>query len=240
MESAKKKRRSKNSFLILLVIDLFLFLLLCATIAGGFFAAKVFAQQVKETDEAKVQTMYAKAEQAEKVNIPNALRSYTAERLTDQEAIPAYSVSEIYNLDLREPSGVTAADLELVTSDGLVGLEEAFVNAEEKYGVNCVFLMSIASLESAKGTQMFRPNNMFGYGQTGFSSKAEGINVVAKGLSTRYLDPSGSLYGGSPTVKGVNKRYAANPQWYVKVANYMEEYYSVISQRHNEALDAIN
>lgn len=87
---------------------------------------------------------------------------------------------------------------------------------------------------------MFRPNNMFGYGQTGFSSKAEGINVVAKGLSTRYLDPSGSLYGGSPTVKGVNKRYAANPQWYVKVANYMEEYYSVISQRHNEALDAIN
>ena len=78
--------------MILLVIDLFLFLLLCATIAGGFFAAKVLAQQVKETDEAKVQTMYAKAEQAEKVNIPNALRSYTAERLTDQEAIPAYSV----------------------------------------------------------------------------------------------------------------------------------------------------
>ena len=109
--------------MILLVIDLFLFLLLCATIAGGFFAAKVFAQQVKETDEAKVQAMYAKAEQAEKVNIPNALRSYTAERLTDQEAIPAYSISDIYSLDLRKPSGVTAADLELVTSDGLVGLE---------------------------------------------------------------------------------------------------------------------
>ena len=239
MESVKKKRKSKNGFLVLLIIDLFLFLLLCATIAGGFFAAKVFALQVKETDEANVQAMYAKAETAGKVNIPNALRSYTAERLTAQEAIPAYSVSEIYNLDLREPSGVTAADLKLVTSDGLVGLEEDFVNAEEKYGVNCIFLMSIASLESAKGTQMFRPNNMFGYGQTGFSSKAEGINVVAKGLSTRYLNPGGSLYGGSPTVKGVNKRYAANPQWYAKVANYMEEYYSVISQRHNEALEAI-
>ena len=77
MESVKKKRKSKNGFLVLLIIDLFLFLLLCATIAGGFFAAKVFAQQVKETDEANVQAMYAKAETAGKVNIPNALRSYT-------------------------------------------------------------------------------------------------------------------------------------------------------------------
>ena len=100
--------------------------------------------------------------------------------------------------------------------------------------------MSIASLESAKGTMMFRPNNMFGYGQSGFSSKAEGINVVAKGLSEKYLDPDGSLYSGSSTVKAVNKRYASNPQWYAKVAKYMEEYYAVISQRHTQALAQLN
>ena len=118
-----------------------------------------------------------------------------------------------------------------------MGLEDSFVKAEQKYGVNCVFLMSIASLESAKGTMMFRPNNMFGYGKTGFSSKSEGINVVASGLSSRYLKPGASLYGGSPTLQGVNKRYASNPDWYAKVGNYMKEYYAVISKRHNEALD---
>lgn len=240
MESTKKRKKTKKGFLILLILDLFFFLLLCTTITGGFYAAKVFAQQVENTDAAHVKEMYAKAEKQEEVNIPDALRSYTAKRLTKQESIPAYSISEIYNLDLREPSGVTAADLELVTSDGLVGLEDAFVNAEEKYGVNCIFLMSIASLESAKGTMMFRPNNMFGYGQSGFSSKAEGINVVAKGLSEKYLDPGGSLYSGSSTVKAVNKRYAANPQWYAKVAKYMEEYYAVISQRHTQALAQLN
>lgn len=237
MEAPIKKKKSKKGFWILLTVDIFLLLLICGSVAGGFYAAKVFAQQVEAAEAAHVAAMY---KESEEVNIPNALRSYTAKRLTKQETIPAYSISQIYELDLRNPSGVTAADLKLVTSAGLVGLEEAFVNAEEKYGVNCVFLMSIASLESAKGTMMFRSNNMFGYGNTGFSSKAEGINVVASDLSSRYLNPGGSLYGGSPTVKGVNKRYAANPQWYAKVAKYMQEYYAVISKRHNEALEKIN
>jgi beta-N-acetylglucosaminidase len=97
--------------------------------------------------------------------------------------------------------------------------------------------MSIASLESAYGTQMFRPNNMFGYGRTGFSSKQEGIMTVAKGLGTRYLPPGGSLYGGSPTLKGVNKRYAANPQWYYKVGKYMQGYYAELAAEKNGALD---
>ncbi|MCQ4637480.1 glucosaminidase domain-containing protein [Anaerovorax odorimutans] len=208
-------------------------IVICASVLGVLWAAQNLVKEAERNEAAKVEAMY---KEAKTVNIPNALRTYTADRLTKQESIPAYSIDQIYNLDLRKPSGVTAADLKLVTSAGLVGLEDAFVDAEEKYGVNCVFLMSIASLESAKGTMMFRPNNMFGYGRSGFSSKAEGINVVAKGLSTKYLKPGASLYGGSPTVKGVNKRYAANPQWYAKVGNYMKEYYAVISKRHSEAL----
>lgn len=233
MDTVKKKKNLKTRFRILLIVDILLLLLLCSSVFGVVWAAQNLVENAEKADAARVEAMY---KEAEEVNISNALRTYTAERLTKQESIPAYSLEEIYRLDLRKPSGVTAADLKLVTSQGLVGLEEAFVNAEEKYGVNCIFLMSIASLESAKGTMMFRPNNMFGYGKTGFSSKAEGINVVAKGLGTKYLKPGASLYGGSPTVKGVNKRYAANPQWYAKVGKYMVEYYSVISKRHKEAL----
>ncbi len=232
----KRRKKSKKGFWTLLVLDLLLLAVICDSVYLGYYAIGEFVRRVDAREAAAVQAMY---QEATEVDIPNALRNYTAKRLTKQETIPAYSLSQIYELDLRKPSGVTAADLKLVTTKGLVGLEDAFVNAEEKYGVNCVFLMSIASLESGKGTMMFRPNNMFGYGKTGFSSKAEGINVVAKGLSARYLNPAGGLYGGSPTVKGVNKRYAANPQWYAKVGKYMESYYAVISRRHQEALSKI-
>ena len=235
MEVSKKKKKIKKGFLLLLLLDLVL-LLFCASIFGGAVAAKKFVNDIIEREAVYTSEMY---KEAKEVNIPNALRTYTTKRLTKQETIPSYSLKQIYNLDLRNPSGVTASDLKLVTSSGLVGLEDSFVKAEEKYGVNCVFLMSIASLESAKGTMMFRPNNMFGYGKSGFSSKSEGINVVASGLSSSYLNPGASLYGGSPTVQGVNKRYASNPDWYAKVAKYMEEYYSVISKRHNEALNKI-
>lgn len=232
----KRKKRSRAGFWILLILDILLLAVICGSVALGHYAIQEFVRRVDAREAAAVSAKYEEAAQMEDVNIPNALRNYTAKRLAKQEAIPAYSISEIYSLDLRKPSGVTAAELKLVTSKGLVGLEEAFVNAEEKYGVNCIFLMSIASLESAKGTMMFRPNNMFGYGRTGFSSKAEGINVVAKGLAARYLNPGGSLYSGSPTLQGVNRRYAANPQWYAKVGAYMQEYYAVISKKHNEAL----
>lgn len=236
MDTVKKKKNFRKRFWILLFVDLLLLLLICSSAVGVIWAAQNLASQAEEKDAARVEAMY---QEATEVNIPDALRQYTADRLTKQESIPAYSLEQIYSLDLRKPSGVTEADLKLVTSQGLVGLEEAFVHAEEKYGVNCVFLMSIASLESAKGTMMFRPNNMFGYGRSGFSSKAEGIHVVAEGLSTKYLKPGSSLYGGSPTVKGVNKRYAANPQWHAKVGKYMVEYYAVISKRHKEALSRI-
>ena len=228
---------NKKSLKFLLALDLLLFALLCASVLGGILFAKSFAQQVEKKNAAQAAAM---AKQAQEVDLPNALRTYTAQRLIKQESIPAYSMEQLYKLDLRKPSGVSAADLKLVTSHGLVGLEEAFVKAEQKYGVNCVFLMSIASLESAKGTMMFRDNNMFGYGRSGFSSKAEGINVVASGLSSKYLRPGASLYGGSPTLKGVNRRYAANPQWYAKVGKYMKQYYAVISKRHKEALKKIN
>ena len=142
-------------------------------------------------------------------------------------------------MDLRTPSGATEADLKQVTRAGLVGLEDTFLEAEEKYGVNAIFLISIASVESGYGTQMYRPNNMFGYGGKSYPSKEACIMDVAQGLSSRYLQPGASLYGGSPTLSGVNKRYAANPQWDTKVGKYMKSYYDIIAPYHNQTLQKI-
>lgn len=175
---------------------------------------------------------------AKDVDISNALRKSAVNKVIAKESIPAYSTSQIMSMDVSQPSGVSVSDLKLVTAGNLVGLEESFYKAEQDYGVNCLFVMAIASHESANGTICFRPNNMFGFGSSGFSSKAECIDVVARALANNYLSTSGSLYSGK-TISDVNKRYAASTTWDDKVARNMTNYYSVISQHHNAALEKL-
>lgn len=179
-----------------------------------------------------------KADEAHSVDISDYLRKSAVTKVIANESFPSYSTSEIMKMDVSKPSGVSVSDLKLVTAGNLVGLEEAFWQAEQDYGVNCLFVMAIASHESANGTMCFRPNNMFGFGSSGFSSKAECIDVVSRALANNYLSSSGSLYSGK-TISSVNKRYAASTTWDDKVARNMTRYYSVISQHHNAALEKL-
>lgn len=230
---SKLKGQDKNTKKLLRT-DLILFAIIVVSIIVGLVVANSLVDNAKAANEQKIAEMEANIKE---VKLADSLYSMAADQVIDAVAVPTYSLDELYALDLREKTGFTANDLAKITRKGLVGCEEAFVKAEETYGVNSIFLISIASLESAHGTMMFRPNNMFGYGRTGFSSKEECIMTVAKGLGTRYLPPGGSLYGGSPTLKGVNKRYAANPQWYYKVGKYMQGYYAELAAEKNSALD---
>lgn len=218
----------------LVIADIILLVVIIGTIAAGLAVANSIVDKANAANQQKIAEMQ---ENIKEVKLAESLYSMAADKVIDDVAVPTYTLDELYALDLREKTGFTAEDLKVITRKGLVGCEEAFVKAEETYGVNSIFLVSIASLESAHGTMMFRPNNMFGYGRTGFSSKEECIMTVAKGLGTRYLPPGGSLYGGSPTLKGVNKRYAANPQWYYKVGKYMQGYYAELAAEKNGALD---
>lgn len=178
------------------------------------------------------------AQAASEVDLAGTLRASTVDSVLEGETFPSYSVSQIMSLDVSQPSGVTVSDLELVTTGGLSGLEEAFYQAEQDYGINCLFVMAIAAHESANGTICFRPNNMFGYGSSGFSSKAEGIDVVSRALANSYLSPGGSLYSGK-TISSVNKRYAASTTWDDKVAANMARYYSTISSHRNAELEKL-
>ena len=103
---------------------------------------------------------------------------------------------------------------------------------------NCLFVMAIASLESANGTMCFKPNNMFGFGSRGFSSKSECVDVVARSLEYNYLTPGGSLYNGT-RITDVNKRYAASSTWDNKVCRNMARYYATIAPAHNAQLEKL-
>lgn len=205
-----------------------------------FFAGLLGTAEMIRADSAKASSIMAEegASAASNVDLAGALRTSTVNAVIENESIPAYSASQVMQLDVSKKSGVTLSDLKLVTKGNLVGLEEAFLKAEQDYNINCLFVMAIASLESANGTICFKPNNMFGYGNTGFSSKAEGIDVVSRALAQNYLSPGGSLYSGK-TISDVNKRYASSSTWDDKVAKNMASYYSVISENHNAALNKL-
>lgn len=226
----------KRSYVKVVLLSAAVLIVAIAAFALGIYAAAEDIRQ-EASNASKILTEEG-ASAATDVDLANALRTSTVDKVIEDKSIPSYSVSQVMQLDVSQPSGVTASDLKLVTKGGLVGLEDAFVKAEQDYGVNCLFVMAIAAHESANGTMCFKPNNMFGFGSSGFSSKAECIDVVSRALANNYLSPSGSLYSGK-TISSVNKRYAASTTWDDKVASNMASYYSVISRNHNAALDKL-
>lgn len=241
MESRKKtvyviNRKYSRHFVKIAAVAVFV-LMLCA---GLFFAGIYVAAEDIRSDAAKASRMLTEegAASARDVDLADALRTSTVNRVINDKYIPAYTTAQVMAMDVSKPSGVTADDLKLVTTGGLAGLEDAFCQAEQDYGINCLFVMAIAAHESANGTMCFAANNMFGYGTSGFSSKAEAIDVVSKALANSYLSPGGSLYSGK-TISDVNKKYAASTTWDDKVAKNMVSYYSTISKSRSAALDRL-
>ena len=175
---------------------------------------------------------------AQEIDLANTLRETTVEYVIEEEEIPAYTYAQVQAMDMSIPSGVTVDDLKLVTRYKLVGTEETLYNLEQEYNLNCLFLLAIASHESAYGTAQFRPNNVCGYGGKGFSSVNECLETVGRALANSYLSPSGAYYKGS-TIAAVNRTYAADGSWNVKVARKVAYFYQVISENHNAQLEKL-
>lgn len=232
MDNIKKRFISPQAIIIIISVLIFSAVLL-------FVGMKLSVDKITSMAMSADQTLASqKSGEAHDVYFSDQLRETVVKKVIKEESFPSYSTSQIMQLDVSKPSGASVSDLKLVTAGNLVGLEEAFWQAEQDYGVNCLFVMAIASHESANGTMCFRPNNMFGFGTSGFSSKAECIDVVSQALANNYLSTSGSLYSGK-TISDVNKRYASSTTWDDKVARNMTRYYSVISQHHNAALEKL-
>jgi len=214
-------------------------LILAASAALAVWGMNTAIHQINASAaKANAQLVEKSKSTAKDVEIASTLRKSTVKKVIKEESFPSYTNAQIRSLDVSKPSGASVSDLKLVTQGNLRGLEEAFWQAEQDYDVNCLFVMAIAAHESANGTICFKPNNMFGYGSSGFSSKAECIDVVSRALANNYLSTSGSLYSGK-TIASVNRRYAASTTWDDKVANNMTRYYATISQHHNAALEKL-
>lgn len=132
----------------------------------------------------------------------------------------AIGKTEALETDLTTPCGYSAAELSKGLSGELFLLAEEFFAAEEKYGVNALFLCAVAALESGWGRYCFRQNNIFGWSGKDFENKAECVDFVSSKIAEHYLSSEGKYYNGK-TLSGVNVCYNGNVFWETKVAEIM-------------------
>ena len=158
------------------------------------------------------------------------------------------------NMDLTLPSGLTIDQFKKVLSGNsedtqgvLASNAEYFYYAERQYGINGIFLASMAIHEGGWGTSKIANDkkNLFGYGAYDsdpyggamtFDTYAEGIDLVARVLAKTYLYPAGTdIYDGliatgtyynGPTLAGVNTRYASDKNWANGIFRWMSYLYN--------------
>ena len=143
--------------------------------------------------------------------IPLALSKTEAFAMTKEEAL---------SYVLTEKSEYSPEELSKGLCWELISLSDDFIHAEQKYGVNAVFLAAVAALESGWGRYCFKENNIFGWSGKSFESKAECIDFVASKIAEHYLSEEGKYYNGK-TLSGVNICYNGNGFWEEKIAEIM-------------------
>jgi beta-N-acetylglucosaminidase len=192
------------------------------------------AEQLEKTQE-KYDSLFEEAQKAydEKQKLQQEVENLKAfkEKVKREQSVSRGLSRVTYGASSRVDvkSGVTANLLnKAFVGTEMEGLGQAFVDAENTYEINAIFLASIAALESGWGKYDIGRNNLFGFGAhdgnegnaTAFSSKGESIMKVAKALRRDYLNSDGRYFGGA-TPQGINKKYCSSDQWKYKVTNIM-------------------
>ncbi|MET3683008.1 beta-N-acetylglucosaminidase [Alkalibacillus flavidus] len=133
----------------------------------------------------------------------------------------------------------------------LEGLGDAFIKAQEEYGVNALFLMSLAVHESAWGTSNIAQdkNNLFGlnasdndpYGNADeFESFEESVMYAGYFIKNGYLNPDDYRYEGpfaGNKTFGLNVRYASDPYWGQKIAGHMYRADKYLGEKDRQLLE---
>lgn len=170
------------------------------------------------------------------------------------------SVSDIttrpyLDLDLRKPANITSQDIvdyfnRVKPSSPLKNYAQNFINVQNKYGVNALYLVAHAIWETGwGGSNLIKyKNNLYGYGAYDvcpftcgyyFPTIENSIEAVAYMVRTSYLTPDGPYYYSEygSTLRGMNVRYATDQNWKYGIANLMEsmdsydgKYYSTVSE----------
>lgn len=149
------------------------------------------------------------------------------ETFADETLITPYEYAPC--ADLTVLSGCTAEELEaLLAGSGLEGLGECYAEKEQTHGINALFLISVAQLESGFGKSKLAENcnNLGGIkngsdGYMEFPTKQDCVEYQATLLRDDYLDENGKYFEGK-TAKDVSQSYCGGSEsWYTQVESLM-------------------
>jgi len=159
-------------------------------------------------------------------------------------------------LSLRTNTNYTAEDLDrfmehFSPDSPLIGLGEHFIEAQEEYDINGLYLLSHAIHESFWGKSKIAKdkNNLFGinasddnpYGNADeFKSYEANIMYVAEFVSEKYLTPGNFRYYGDflgNKAEGMNVKYASDPYWGQKIAGWMYKADQYLGSKDRNLLD---
>lgn len=158
---------------------------------------------------------------------PDVISDAISEKTSENQIQKNLTLS--VNSDLRVASNVTSEEIDkMLEGTKLHGLGSAFVEAEQKYGVNALYMMGLACLESGFGNSAFaqKRNNLYGWNAvdsnpnnaSSFTSKKEATLYVASKLQSNYLTEGGVYYEGySP--RAVDVHYCTDKAHADKIVN---------------------
>ena len=188
----------------------------------------------KLLEEAERLSKIKKQQEEERLRLEEERRKQEEERIREIERKKNIAFN---SYDITQVSGLTEEELRAVLNSkkqyqGLEELAGAFIDAEQKYGVNAFALVAIPALESGWNTSNRAKNghnNIVGMAVeedsdkgSVYSSKYECIMDLARQLKTYYLTPGGNCYNGVSTSE-VNKKYCASSDWYKKIDKIGDE-----------------
>nr|WP_246421605.1 glucosaminidase domain-containing protein [Texcoconibacillus texcoconensis] len=144
-------------------------------------------------------------------------------------------------LPVHVPTNYTADDLDQYVAEEksednpLYGLGETFIETQEKYGVNALYMFAKAIHEADWGESEIAQenNNLFGLnavdsdprGQADeFESLEDNIDYLGDFISSHYIAHGNGRYNGAMLGNkgvGMNVNYASDPYWGKKIAGHM-------------------
>lgn len=218
MKSKKKlkkgivKKKLKNSIILFSILF----------IAGGVFVNSKFYTSKQDEVYAQMKEKYGISIQTEPDVIEENNKMSTERNLT-----------LTVDSDLRVASNITAEEIDkMLSGTNLEGLGVAFVEAEEKYNVNALYMMGLACVESGYGSSAFavNRNNLYGWNAvdsnpdkaTYFKSKEESTLYVASKLKANYLTEGGAYHEGF-SAKSIDVHYCTDKEHAQKIVNTVNE-----------------
>lgn len=150
---------------------------------------------------------------------------------------------ECLTLDLNSPSGLSYDDIRRMmenfierhgSGENMLSFIDVYIDVEQEFGVNAVFLLAKDCLESGYATSYLSEaqNNLSGWtsnngGFMSFESKQACVQHVSESIKTNYLSSDGTHFRGNSdglvTVSDVGVVYCESDSWASQVAWLMSE-----------------